>query len=172
MQFVLEFGTDAAPTLIEAALGASPAPRSVEVLYTDKAAYEPLADGAADLKMMATRGVISSFIVRPSVGPIRYVLGLSPHFEGESFSCWLGTIEFTSSDYRPLWEYFLARHDLLFVCLGFEEGATILEDRETNRWFSWSDPTLVLGAVYTRAGLWDVGHGPRYEEVASSERHC
>jgi hypothetical protein len=163
LQLVLEFGTSAARSLVDVASGLVPTPSVVEVLYTDKTGYEPLSDPSADLSAMAAGGIISSFILRPAGGVIRYVLGLCPHFDGDNFSCWLGTVE-TCADYTPLWENLLARHDLLFVCLGFEEGVSIVDGGESH-WFSWSDPTLVIGAIRGPDGRWDVRRGPKYDEV-------
>jgi hypothetical protein len=85
LQLVLEFGTLAARSLVEVASGLVPTARTVEVLYTDKTSYEPTADPSADLSAMAAEGIISSFILRPTSGTIRYVLGLCPHFDGEDF---------------------------------------------------------------------------------------
>jgi hypothetical protein len=170
LQLVFEFGTSVASSLIEVATGLVPTPRTVEVLYTDKSAYEPFGDPSADLNAMAAEGIISSFILRPTAGAIRYVLGLCPHFEGEDFSCWLGTVEFIGASYASIWQYFLARHDLLFVCLGFEEGVSVAEGGEKEHWFSWSDPTLVVGAIHRPDGHWDVRRGPRYDEVQLASR--
>ena len=164
LQFVLEFGTCMAGSLVEIAKGLIPTPASVEVLYTDKTSYEPLSDSRADLSTMVTEGTISSFSLRPCSGPIRYVLGLCPHFDGEKFSCWLGTVEFVSFDYVALWQHLLARRDLLFVCLGFEEGVSI-EEQDKERWFSWDDPTLVVGAIWRSDGRCEMRHGVKYDEV-------
>ena len=171
LQLVFEFGTTAASSLIEVATGLVTAPRTVEVLYTDKTAYEPLADPSADVNAMAAEGIISSFILRPTGGAIRYVLGLCPHFEGEDFSCWLGTVEFIGADYAPLWQYLLARHDLLFLCLGFEEGVPVAERGQKGQWFSWDDPTLIIGAIHRPDGHWDLRRGPKYDvaKLASTE---
>jgi len=164
LQLVLEFGALAATSLADVAKELVPTPSVVEVLYADKTSYEPLADSSADVSAMMSEGIISSFILRPAGGAIRYVLGLCPHFDGDNFSCWLGTVEFTCADYAALWERLLARHDLLFVCLGFEEGVQIV-DRGEGHWFSWSDPTLVVGAIRGLHGRWDVRRGTKYDEV-------
>ncbi len=164
LQLVLEFGIFAARSLVEVANELVPTPRTIEVLYTDKTSYEPPTDPDADLNALAADGIISSFMVKPASGTIRYVLGLCPYFDGEDFSCWLGTVEFIGTDYGSLWRYLLARHDLPFVCLGFEEGVSIVEHGE-EPWFSWSDPTLVIGAIRRPEGDWDLHRGPRYDEV-------
>jgi hypothetical protein len=166
LQFVLEFGARSNGELLETARSLVPQkPSRVEVLYSDKQTYEPFSAELDALNVMAEQGCIVSYRYLYDAGPDRYFLALCPHFEGESFSCWLGTVEFRRYDYDAIWRRTLHCAKALFACLGFEEGVTI-QDCD----FSWTDPMLVVGAKRNASCGWEIKTGARLEDVRSAAR--
>jgi hypothetical protein len=105
--------------------------------------------------------------VYPENGPIRYALISSPFTSGRSLSRYLGTIEYTERDFRPMWNLLLSVRGLSLVCLGFEEGVEISDDVLGPATFQWNQWPLVIAAVKNSPSdsKWIIREGPEMASV-------
>jgi hypothetical protein len=129
---------------------------------SDSDTYVQTTDTLESAAAKLTKGQISSFAAHPSSGIIRYVMINAPGFGGQPRSAFLGTVEFVSDDYRPLWELALASPGIWAACVGFEEGVELDDSKLTASSFPWSQWPLVIGGVRSDAsdGPWIVHNGP------------
>lgn len=107
-----------------------------------------------------TEGKLATIAVHPEKGPVRYALVSSPFSLGRSLSQYLGTIEYTEQDYRPLWKMLLSVHGLTVICLGFEEGVEISDDVLNQASFPWNKWPLMMAALKDANGEWTIKEGP------------
>lgn len=124
--------------------------------------YEPCAcfdDGVAALR----DGSAISVIVRPDAAKVRYGLLNQPRLNGAKLDVWFGTIEYTDTDYAWIWNELLSIESLQIACLGFEEGVELDNmEHQSIAEFPWADRSLVIGAVRSESGQWDIRRGTQY----------
>jgi hypothetical protein len=171
MQLVYEFGAyepDPVTRAIHLAVGNTQ--YSVKCMPNDSDTYEPTDDSLSSATSKLREGVITSFSLHPSSGPIRYVLVTCPFFAGHALSAYLGTIEYIGDDYRALWNLLLGVLGLSVVCLGFEEGVELDNSTLSIETFPWNQWPLVIGALRDQAGLqqWVIRHGPEMRWFAKA----
>ena len=161
LQLVFEFGTNQVEPIEEAI-------RRVfgGLLYTAKCVprgsdtNEPVSASLETLTARLKDGEISSFTLYPEGGEIRYALLLPPFFDETKRSFYLGTIEYTGSDYKQIWDQILDTPGLNFACLGHEEGVELDDSNLTVGTFPWSEWPLVIGALRDPTGSWITREGP------------
>jgi hypothetical protein len=113
-------------------------------------------------------GDVTAFAISPRAAAIRYVLALRPFFEGEALSLYTGTIEYTGRNYAPIWETLLQTPGLKFVCVGYEEGVQLRDDRLSVETFPWKDWPLVIGALRSNpdSKSWVIREGPEIKRFS------
>ena len=137
----------------------------IEMLAKDGDTYELTTDTFASAVDRLEREEIASMILRPQVGPVRYVLLTCPFFQGQKLGLFFGTVEFTDTDYRSLWHLILAVPGLTVACLGFEEGVELTDSSLHPNSFPWSAWPLVVGAVrQTGTDPWTAREGPEIKQ--------
>jgi hypothetical protein len=112
--------------------------------------------------MGSTSGRVSSFVLRPRNGGIRYAMLMGPDIGGEKLPGYMGTIEYTRGDYIQIWNRLLNVDGLQILCLANEEGVEFSVDQLVAETFPWDDFFLMLGAVRSHVGDRIVKHGPSY----------
>ncbi len=124
--------------------------------------YEPTSQGLDWAAQMVATGQVSSFLLRPRNGGIRYAMLNGPDIAGEKRPGYMGTIEYTQGDYIHIWNHLLNVDGLRVVCLGCEEGVEFTGDQVAGETFPWDDSFLVIGAVRSHFGDWILKNGPYY----------
>lgn len=163
MQLVYEFGAKEMDPVIDVIHRAlSDTPYSVKSLPNDSDTYSPTDDPFATVALKLRQGEIASFSLHPDCGLVRYALATCPGFDGQHLSLYLGTIEYTGNDYKPLWNLILSAPALTVACLGFEEGVEIEDDKLSVESFPWNQWPLVIGAVRdpSVSQSWTIKQGP------------
>lgn len=163
MQLVYEFGAKEVEPVIQVIHCAlADTSYSVKCLPNDSDTYSPTDDSLASVVLKLQRGDIASFSLHPSGGLIRYALVTCPGFDGRPLSLYLGTIEYTGNDYKPLWNMILSAPALAVACVGFEEGVEIEDDKLSIASFPWSQWPLVIGGIRDPLGSqsWTIKQGP------------
>lgn len=160
-QYVIEFGADRAQAIASAIGLCLPSPHHISVDTADRQmnyvkAERGLADVVADLKA----GVVASAVIRCNDERMRYALIVCPRFNNSGLSKWMGTIEVCVEDWSFVWDALLVRTDLLFVCVGAEEGVELRDEQLNVELFPWTQWPLLVGALRMDSGLdWVVRRG-------------
>jgi|SRR5882724_2452816 len=170
MQLVFEFGSKQLPPTIEAirrAIGTFS--YTIECLPKGSDTNESTDDSLESAAVKLEMGNISAFTVRPREGTIRYALVLSPFFEGEPLSLYLGTIEYIGENYAPIWDMLLATPGLTVACLGYDEGVELQDDGLTDKTFPWKEWPLVIGALRegSDSRSWIIREGPEMKRFST-----
>jgi len=170
MQLVFEFGSKQLPPTVEAVrrvIGTLAC--NIECLPKGSDTNEPTDDSLESAAVKLEMGAISAFTVRPQGGPIRYALVLSPFFEGQPLSLYLGTIEYTGENYAPIWELLLGTSGLTVACLGYDEGVDLQDGQLTVETFPWKEWPLVIGALRdgSDSQSWIVREGPEIKRFST-----
>ena len=125
MQLVVEFGARKAGPVVAAirqVLGESASDASV---WTESENAGVPSDET--LERIASRlegGTTKSFVTYPQMENIRYVLVTAPSLDPPR-SLYMGTVEYTSSEFSKLWDLLLTVPELTIICIGFEEGVEL-----------------------------------------------
>ncbi len=170
MQLVFEFGSKHLSPIIEAvrrAIGSLS--YKIQCLPKGSDTNEPTNDSLESAAVKLEMGDISAFTARPQGGTIRYALVLSPFFEGERLSLYMGTIEYTGEKYEPIWDLLLDTPGLTVACLGYDEGLELNDGRLTVETFPWKDWPLVIGALRDSSDSrsWIIHEGPEMKRFSS-----
>lgn len=174
MQLVYEFGAtevDPVVDVIRRALGVTR--YSVYIQPTETDGYSLTHDSLATVATTLRDGQIASFSLHPDASDlIRYSLVTCPGFDGQPLSLYLGTIEYTGDDYKPLWELILNVPTLAVACIGFEEGVEIEDSMLSAETFPWDQWPLVIGAVRESscAQPWIIKQGPELRWFSKGSR--
>jgi len=163
MQLVYEFGAKEIGPVVQVIHSAfGDVPYSVKCLPNDSDTYTPTDDSLESVASKLQRSEIASFSLHPNSGLVRYALATCPGFDGQPLSLYLGTIEYTGNDYKPLWNMILGAQTLTVACVGFEEGVEIEDDKLSIASFPWSQWPLVIGAVRdpSVSQSWTIKQGP------------
>jgi len=80
-----------------------------------------LAEVVADLEV----GSAASAVIRGADDRIRYALITNPRFNKSGLSKWMGTVEVGVDAWSFVWDVLLAQPELLFACVGREEGVEL-----------------------------------------------
>lgn len=162
MQLVFEFGSHEFRPVVEAIRRAiGEIPYDIQCLPATGTDYIPTNDTLESVEAKLARTEISAFSLHPREGMVRYALILKPHFEGNSLSQYLGTIEYAGRDFWPVWDLLLKTPELTFACLGFEEGLELTNAQLTPKTFPWGDWPVVIAALRDAgSGLWTTRKGP------------
>src|SRR5207253_4384887 len=161
MQLVFEFGSYELRPVVEAIRRAvGELPNDIECLPATGTDYISTNDTLESAEAKLARREISAFSLHPRGGKVRYALVLKPHFEGESLSLYLGTIEYTERDFAPIWDLLLATPGLTFVCLGLEEGVELRDTQLTLETFPWGEWPVVIASLRDEgSGSWTTRKG-------------
>jgi hypothetical protein len=124
--------------------------------------YEPTQQGLDWAAQHVSIGKVSSFVLHPQNGGIRYAMLDGPNIGDDNRPGYFGTIEYTQGDYIHIWKRLLDVDGLRIVCLGSEEGVEFAGDQLDAETFPWDDFFLVIGAVRNRVGERILKHGPNY----------
>jgi hypothetical protein len=124
--------------------------------------YEPTSQGLDWAAQKIGTGQVSSFVLRPRNGGIRYAMLNGPDMGGEKRPGYMGTIEYTQFNYAHIWTRLLKVEGLRIVCLGCEEGVEFTGDQLVTETFPWDDFFLVIGAVRSHLGDWVLKCGPNF----------
>ena len=169
MQLVFEFGAANIGPIIEAiqrVLG--PTPYTVSCLPKDSSEYGNTSDTLASAGAKLGNDNIASFSLHPRGGLVRYALVTAPFFDGQPRSLYLGTIEYIGSDYKPIWNTLLATSGLKVVCLGYDEGLELEDDKLTMETFPWDEWPLAIGALWNAdLNAWNVREGPEMKRLSA-----
>ena len=174
-QLVFEFGA-ATPgpvfTAVERVIGGATV-KEVDFLRpgetTDERVLRPAIDDLISIRTDFEKKRITSYIFRPQIPDIRYVLFIGPNFDNygaTNFSLWRATIESLSDNYKELWQSLLAVDGLRFVCFGAPEGVELDDTQMTVDSFPWDEWPLVIGAVRSThdSSEWVIRFGPEAKE--------
>ena len=168
MQYVFNFvaeSIDGVLDAIQAALGS--APYKLRELSSDSDTFIPTDDTLQQAAQDLGQGKLATIAIHPEKGPIRYALISSPYTSGRSLSQYLGTIEYTERDFRPIWNMLPSVRGLSLVCLGFEEGVVISDDVLKPETFQWNQWPLVVAAIKDPPSdsKWIIREGPEMASV-------
>jgi hypothetical protein len=168
MQYVFKSVAESLDALlgaVQTAMGSSG--YKLRELSTDSDTFIPTDDSLQHAIQSMRQGKLATIAVHPESGPIRYALISSPLTCGRSLSQYLGTIEYTERDFRPLWNMLLSVRGLSLVCLGFEEGVDISDEILKHALFPWNAWPLVIGAIKHLPSdtKWIIGEGPEMASV-------
>jgi hypothetical protein len=170
MQLVFEFGSkQLSPTIEAIRRTIGTLSYKIECLPKGSDTNEPTDDSLESAAVKLEMGDISAFTVRPQGGPIRYALVLSPFFEGEPLSLYLGTIEYTGENYAPIWDLLLGTPGITIACLGYDEGVELQDGRLSVETFPWKDWPLVIGALRdgSDSRSWIIREGPEMKRFST-----
>lgn len=120
-QLVFEFVSDdlsAVVGAIERVIGRAPYRCELARKFLD---YQPCESLTSAIAAMQQGGAVS-LVLRPKLDNVRYALVNEPCFNGAKRLGWLGTIEYTDTDYEAIWNTLLSIGKLAVACLGLEEG--------------------------------------------------
>lgn len=151
-QYVIEFGAETVRAIAEAITRVLLAPYDISVDEPQRecnyvSVDKPLSLVIDDLE----KGAVASAIIRGRDERIRYALITRPRFNKSKLSKWMGTIEVTFEDWSFAWESLLEQNDLLFVCVGEEEGVELSDEQLGPDAFPWTQWPLLIGAIRSRA---------------------
>jgi hypothetical protein len=168
MQYVFKFvaeSIDAVLGAIQAAMGNTK--YKLRELSSDSDTFIPTDDPLQQAAQDMRQGKLATIAVHPENAPIRYALISSPFTSGRSLSHYLGTIEYTERDFRPIWNMLLSVRGLSLVCLGFEEGVEISDDVLRPATFQWNQWPLVIAAIKNSPSdsEWIIREGPEMASV-------
>jgi hypothetical protein len=162
-QLVFEFRAPEIGPVVEAITRLVPACPTVNAVADFSLRYEPTQEDLNWAARQLSEGQASSFVLHPQDGGIRYAMLHGPGVGGEERPGYMGTVEYTRSDYSHIWSALLKAEGLCMVCLGDEEGVEFTAEQLTAETFLWDDFFLVIGAVRRhRGGDWIPKHGPIY----------
>ena len=155
-QYVFEFGGADLAAVADALTSWLGIPASIEVAKEQPGGpdYQPTSDGLPNVLDRLRTRALSSAILRSGKPDLRYGLILAPHFNGQPLSQWMGTLESTDSDWKPMWDTVLKNDRLQFASLGFEEGVDLTDDHLTVDTFPWNEWPMVIGALRDADGKW------------------
>jgi len=157
-QYVMEFASDSVETalrLLDLLVSPKTSLQTLTCAEQKTLQYRPSEGDLAGLLPDLIAGSISSVMVH-SEGEIRYGLLTCPGFNGQQLSLWMGTIEFGTEAWRPVWNQVLKDSNVTAVCVGMEEGIDLADSMLTAASFPWNDRSLVAGAVRRPDDTWDV----------------
>jgi hypothetical protein len=157
-QYVMEFASDSVETalrLLDLLVSPKTSLQTLTCSEQKTLQYRPSEGDLAGLLPDLIAGSISSVMVH-SEGEIRYGLLTCPGFNGQQLSLWMGTIEFGTEAWRPVWNQVLKDSNVTAVCVGMEEGIDLADSMLTAASFPWNDRSLVAGAVRRPDDTWDV----------------
>jgi hypothetical protein len=161
-QLVFEFWSQEIKPLVEAITLVLEGCQTENESATLSLQYEPTQQGLDWAAQQLSTGQISSFVLHPRNGCIRYAMLNGPGISDDKQPGYMGTIEYTEADYLPIWNRLLEVDGLRIVCLGHEEGVEFSGDQISAETFPWDDFFLVIGAVRSNEGNWTLKHGPNY----------
>lgn len=162
-QLVFEFWSQEIEPVVEAitrVLEGCPTENSVAAGLSLQ--YEPTRQGLDWAAQQVSAGQVSSFVLHPQNGGVRYAMLNGPGIGGDKLPGYMGTIEYTLADYIRIWRRLLDVNGVRIVCLGHEEGVEFTGDQLAAETFPWDDFFLVIGAVRSGVGDWILKHGPSY----------
>ena len=171
MQYVFTFAAESIDAILGAVQSAIGSTRyNLRKLSSDSDTFITSHDSLRLAAQDMTEGKLATIAVHPEGGSIRYALIASPLSSGRSLSRYLGTIEYTEPDYRPLWNMLLNVEGLSLVCLGFEEGVEISDEILRPASFPWNDWPLVIAAIkdLPSDSEWIIREGPEMASVPPS----
>jgi hypothetical protein len=137
--------------------------RAIEVARndTDGPNYEPASsDLDATLNGLKT-GELAVVVLRTSQRGFRSVLFIAPNIFGGRLSQWMAAIEFSTENWRPIWEAALSERGLAVVCLTLDEALDVSDDNLSVQTFPWNESRLVAAALRDATGDWVVRENPR-----------
>ena len=163
-QYVLEFGAEELAPVVDALISWMGQPDTIEIATNEPDApkYEHTTENLPVVVDRLQRGTLVSVILRGGTPGLRYGLILSPHFNGQRLSKWMGTLESTASDWRPMWNTLLKSDRLSFVCLGSEEGVELSDDQLNVSMFPWNEWPMIIGALRDADGQWVIRENAAY----------
>ena len=161
-QFVFEFWSQEIEPVVEAIVRVLDGHPTHNAAATESLQYEPTQHGLDWAAHQISAGQLSSFSLHPMKGGIRYALLNGPGIGGHKRPGYMGTIEYTLTDYIHIWNELLQVNGLGMVCLGHEEGVGFTDEQFTPEDFPWHDNFLVIGAVRSPIGDWVQKSGPNY----------
>ncbi len=155
-QYVLEFGAAELVPVVEVLVSLMGSPDIIEVAANqpDGPKYGRTAEELSKVVDDLRDGRLMSAILRSQAPDVRYGLIIRPHFFGQQLSLWMGTIESTSPDWKPMWRAVLSNDQLRFACIGSEEGVELSDDRLSVDTFPWQEWPMIIGALRSGGGSW------------------
>jgi len=153
-QIVIEFGAPVLEPVLNAVLSLIEHPSALDLSFKSGDCVSTLATGGAldAIYQQFVEGNLTSATLRTDSATVRYGLVLTPHFDDQHLSMWMGTIELTTNDWRPYWERLLRFDGLAFVCVGDEEGVELTDEKLTVASFPWDEWPLLAAALRDRTG--------------------
>jgi hypothetical protein len=161
-QYVMEFTSASVETilrLLDRVVSPKTSLHTLSCAERDTLQYRPSEGDLAGLLPDFVAGSLCSAMFH-SVGEIRYGLLTCPGFNGQQLSLWMGTIEFGSEAWWPVWNQVLKDPNVTVACVGMEEGIDLVDSMLDAASFPWSDPSMVAGAVQQPDGTWSI-RGPK-----------
>ena len=148
-QVVIEFGSPTLGPVLDAMLLLIEQPSVLEIeLRSGGGMRSPatIASLEAIPQQFAARE-IALVTFRTEIDKIRYGLILEPRFKGQDLTMWMGTIELTTTEWRPYWDRLLQFDGLAFVCVGDEEGVELSDQDLSVASFPWDEWPLLAAAL-------------------------
>ena len=157
-QFVI--GADQVAAISAAIASCIPSVLTIAVDVGGEFAYAQTEKSLTRVVADLETGALASAVIRCSDERIRYALIHSLLFNQAGFTKWMGTIELGVEEWQFVWDALLASPDLLFICVGVEEGVEFLDRQLSPESFPWSEWPLLVGAVRsTKEGDWVIRWG-------------